>query len=407
MAKKHLLPLVAICGRPNVGKSTLFNRIIGKQSAIVHSEEGITRDRAYGTAEWGGRRFRVVDTGGIVENPIDPILRKIQEQVRIALDEAAVILFVVDGRQEITRVDQELRDELFRHSKPVVLAANKLDNPTLELYRHEFYALGMGEPYAISSGHGLGIGELLDAVVARFPESGSAAESEPQEAPATRVAVIGKPNVGKSSFINAILNQERQIVNEVPGTTRDAIDLDFLWHGTRYVLIDTAGMRKKAGIKRPVEFFSVSRALRAVRRADVCLVLVDAVDGVTEQDKRILGYVEEQGASMILVLTKWDLVEDKKARFKALSEELEFKAPFVKYVPFMTVSNLTRQRLFKTFDVIDRVAAEAQKRISTADLNKLVQELQANTAPATYKGKQAKILYATQASVSPPPLSFS
>ncbi|HIJ66252.1 MAG TPA: ribosome biogenesis GTPase Der [Candidatus Hydrogenedentes bacterium] len=401
MAKKSSLPLVAICGRPNVGKSTLFNRIIAKQRAIVHAEEGITRDRAYGSAEWGGRRFRVVDTGGIVENPIDPIVEKMQEQIRAALDEADVIVFLVDGQQEITRIDAELRDELFTYGKPVVLAVNKLDNPDLELNRHEFYALGIGEPHAISSGHGLGIGALLDAVVALLPEPTRAPELEAEGPSVTRVAVIGKPNVGKSSFVNAILNEERQIVTEVPGTTRDAVDLEFRWRGKDYILIDTAGMRKKAGIKRKVEYYSVARALRAVRRADVCLVMVDAVEGVTDQDKRILGYVQEQGAAIVIVLTKWDRVADKDGRFKELSEELTFRAPFVKYVPFITISNVTRQRLYRTFEVIDRVAAEAAKRISTAELNRLLEEIRNKEAPAVYKGKQAKIRYATQAGVKP------
>jgi len=402
MPKKRKLPLVAICGRPNVGKSTLFNRIAGRQRAIVHTEEGITRDRAYATVDWNGREFRLVDTGGIVEQPIDPIIRKMQDQVRVALDEAKVIVFVVDGQEEITRVDEELRDELFKYGKPVVLAVNKLDNTRMEANRYDFYALGMGDPYAVSSTHGLGTDDLVEAVLAKLPAAGAVpADEGHEESPVTKVAVIGKPNVGKSSFVNALLNEDRIIVDETPGTTRDAIDVEFRWQGRDYLLIDTAGMRKKAGIKRHVEHFSVTRSLRAVRRADVCVVMMDATDGITEQDKRILNYVYKQGTGMVMVWTKWDLVEHKEARLKALAEELDFKAPFLKYVPSLTISNVTRQRLLKSFEYIDRVAAETTKRIATAELNKLMDEVRASHTPPSKKGKYAKILYATQAGVRP------
>jgi len=406
MAKKKALPLVAICGRPNVGKSTLYNRLIGRQRAIIHSEEGITRDRHYGTAEWDNYRFRVVDTGGIVESPIDPIVQKMQEQVRLALDEARVIVLVLDGQEPLTRVDFELRDELFRYGKPVVVAVNKLDNPKMEENRHEFHELGLGEPIAISSGHGLGMGDLLEEITKHLPEPGEALEVESDEPDEelpqrTKVAVIGKPNVGKSSFINAILNEERTIVDETPGTTRDAIDVDFSWKDKEYVLIDTAGMRRRAGIKRKVEQYSVSRSLRAVNRADVCLVMVDATDGVSEQDKRIISYVVEQGTAFILVWTKWDLIEDKETKFKALSDELDLKVPFLKYAPFLTLSNLTRQRIFKSFELIDRVAEEANRRISTAEFNAFLAMIREKHKPSSRKGKSAKILYATQAGIKP------
>ena len=403
-------PLVAICGRPNVGKSTLFNRIVGKQRAIVHADEGITRDRAYGRAQWQGRAFRLVDTGGIVENPTDPVTHHIQDQVRVALEEAKVILFVVDGQQEITRVDEEVREELFRSGKPVVLAVNKLDNETIALNRTDFFSLGLGEPYAISSSHNLGIEELLDAVIDRLggpmdPTELDAGDDEPDDDPerpnVTHVAVIGKPNVGKSSFVNAILNEERNIVDSVPGTTRDAIDIEFRWNDKDYVLIDTAGLRKKAAIRRHVEKYSVSRALRSVRRADVALVMVDAIDGLTEQDKRILNYVKEQGTGMVLVWTKWDLVEEKKARQKQIADEIDRKAPFLLHVPSLTISNLTRQRLFKTFEFVDRVAEQTRKRIPTPELNRLMDTIRANDAAAAHKGRRAKILYATQVSVKP------
>lgn len=400
MSKRQLMPLVAICGRPNVGKSTLFNRITGKARAIVHDEAGITRDRFFGEAEWCGRRFRIVDTGGIIENPLDAVSKQMQAQVKSALDEAAVIIFVVDAQEAITRVDQEVRESLFRYGKPVVLAANKSDNERLAQNRHEFYALGLGDPIPVSSGHGLGMDDLMAAVVGHLPE-GEDALAEPEPDTAVKIAIIGKPNVGKSSFINAVLNEDRVIVDEQPGTTRDAIDVDFQWKGKDYVLIDTAGMRRKAGIKRSVEQFSVSRSLRTIRRADVSLLMIDATEGITEQDKRIISFARDNGAAMVLVWTKWDLVSDRALRFKQIPEEIDLKFPHLRFVPFVTISNVTRQRLFATFDEVDKVAMEAVKRIPTADLNKLIEEIKLAHNPPSVKGKRAKILYATQASVKP------
>ncbi|HOE65034.1 MAG TPA: ribosome biogenesis GTPase Der [Candidatus Hydrogenedentes bacterium] len=418
MASRKKLPLVAICGRPNVGKSTLFNRLTGRQSAIVHSLEGITRDRAYGVAEWNDYAFRLVDTGGIVHNPTDPITHKMQEQVRAALNEARVVVFVLDGQQEITRTDEEIRDELFKLGKPVVLAVNKLDNDRLAKNQTDFYALGLGDPHAISSGHGLGIDDLFAAIAEHLPAPVPQDEEEEADADAPdvpevlaeealseggpiKVAIIGKPNVGKSSFINAILNEERTIVTDIPGTTRDAIDIDFRWKDREYILIDTAGLRRKAGIKEHVEHFSVARTLRAIRRADVCLVMIDAVEGISEQDKRIVGYVQENGKAMVLAWTKWDLVEDKEARFKSLADEIDLKVPFLKYVTYLTVSNLTRQRLFTAFDYIDKTAAEARKRISTPALNRFLQDLRGQGAGSHRKGVEAKIRYGTQVGVNP------
>ncbi|MBI4557832.1 MAG: ribosome biogenesis GTPase Der [Candidatus Hydrogenedentes bacterium] len=403
MAKRRL-PLVAICGRPNVGKSTLFNRIVGKQRAIIHDEAGITRDRSYAAAEWNGRAFRVVDTGGMVDEPVDPVSRKIQAQVRTALDEAAAIIFVVDGQEEITRLDEEVRDALFKYGKPVFLAVNKLDNAKLLENRTDFFVLGLGEPYGISSTHGLGVDELLDALTERLPAH--APTPVDSDHPVTKVAIIGKPNVGKSSFINAILNEERSIVDEKPGTTRDAIDIEFSWKGKDYLLIDTAGLRRKAGIKTPVEHFSVARALRAIRRADVCLVMLDATEGVSDQDKRILNYVEESGTGLVLVWTKWDLVNDKEARYKALHDELEFHAPFIGYAPVLTISNVTRLRLFTAFEYVDRVAEAAQKRITTGELNRMIASVCAAVPPPNRKGKPPKIKYAVQAGVKPTTFVF-
>ena len=408
MAKKA--PLLAICGRPNVGKSTLFNRLLHRMSAIVHKVEGVTRDRAYGEYEWNGRRFRVVDTGGIVESPEDSITQKMQEQVRAALNEANVIVFVVDGQQELTRVDLEIRDELFRYGKPIILATNKIDNEALRANINDFYELGVGEPIAVSSGHGLGMDALMEAVAEKMPPAPDVdpeetesddPEVEVENTLATRVAIIGKPNVGKSSFINAILNEPRAIVDSTPGTTRDALDVEFRWNDKDYLLIDTAGMRRKGGITGDLERFSVSRSLRAVRRADVALMMMDGTEGITDQDKRILHYLNEQGTACILVWTKWDLVEDKEERLKKLAAEIERKAPFLKYVPEITISNETRQRLFKVFELVDRVAEQANKRVTTGQLNKVMEEIRAKPTPAIHKGKLAKILYATQASVKP------
>lgn len=408
MPRKQILPLVAICGRPNVGKSTLFNRITGKHRAIVHDQAGITRDRFFGEAQWDKKRFRLVDTGGIIEQPEDAISQKMQEQVRAALDEAQVILFVIDAQQELTRVDHETCAMLRRCGKPVVLAANKLDNPRLQENRFDFFSLGLGEPHAISSGHGIGIEDLLDAVVAHLPGVAADVAPDQEEAPQdiTKVAVVGKPNVGKSSFINAILNEDRTIVDDTPGTTRDAIDIEFRWKDRDYLFIDTAGLRKKAGIKAHVEHFSIARTLRAIRRADVCLLLVDAVEGITEQDKRIVGYAMENGTAMVLAWSKWDLVENREKRFKALDDEIDLKMPQMKFVPYLTISNLTRQRLFSVFDYVDRVAAAALLRVGTGELNRLVEELRTEHRPPTHKGKAAKIYYATQTGVKPTTFVF-
>jgi GTP-binding protein len=400
MAKDKQLPLVAICGRPNVGKSTLFNRIVGKQRAIIHGEEGITRDRTYAQATYDDWAFRVVDTGGIVENPDDSIAKKMQQQVQLALEDAKLIIFVVDGQEEITRVDEQIRDQLIKTSKPVILAVNKLDNFDMDMNRFDFFSLGLGEPYAISSGHDRGMEPFMEAVTKHLPKGAEDSAIEVEE-DVTRVAIVGKPNVGKSSFVNAILQEERTIVTDVPGTTRDAVDIDFQWKDNRYLLIDTAGLRKKARIGHDVERFSVSRSLRAINRADVAVVMIDAIEGISEQDKRIFNYINEHGTATVLAWSKWDLVQDKEAAFKRLSDAIDLKMPFLKYVPYITVSNVTRQRIFKIFEVVDSVAHEANRRIPTAELNKFAENLMANNAPPTRKGRAAKIYYLTQSSIKP------
>lgn len=407
---KKGLPLIAIVGRPNVGKSTLFNRIIGKQRAIIHSIEGITRDRFIEEANWNGRRFCVVDTGGIVENPLDEITRKMQQQVQQAIQDAHVVIFVVDGQQEITRADHVVCQFLLRCGKPVVLAINKLDNPRLALNQYEYYQLGLGEPHPISAGHNSGIEDLLNAVFHQLPmhpctegeETVSAdSDQETSQTHPIKVAVIGRPNVGKSSFINAVLNEERTIVSDIPGTTRDAIDVEFFWKGKEYLLIDTAGLRRKAGIRAPVEHFSVARALRAIRRADVCLVMMEATEGIAEQDKRIIGYILEQGTGLILVWTKWDLITDKEKRFKDLENEIDLKMPHITFAPRVTISTVTRKRVFSLFEYINRVDQESVKRVPTADLNRFLEHIKAKHTPPSQKGKHAKILYATQSGTKP------
>ncbi|MCK5861148.1 MAG: ribosome biogenesis GTPase Der [Candidatus Hydrogenedentes bacterium] len=411
-SKRKKLPSIAVIGRPNVGKSTLFNRIIGKQRAIVHNREGITRDRFINEAKWDDHVFMLVDTGGIIENPVDDITRKMQEQVQQALDEARVIIFVLDGQQELTRMDRLVCESLVRTGKPVVLAVNKLDNHNLAMNRYEYYELGMGDPIAVSASHNLGIEELMECVVSHLPPPATVEEEdvsddtdeieeEEEKKQPIKVAIIGRPNVGKSSFINAILNEDRAIVSETPGTTRDAIDVDFKWRDNEYLLIDTAGMRRKAGIKDAVEHYSVTRSLRAVRRADVCLIMVEATEGLTEQDKRVIGYTLEQGSAFILVWTKWDLVEDKAKRFKDLADELDLRMGKIQYAPQVTISNITRKRLFTVFDYVDRIALESKKRIPTAEVNRFIEKIKAKHNPPSQKGRHAKILYAAQTSVKP------
>ena len=417
------LPLVAICGRPNVGKSTLFNRIIGKQRAIVHDEEGITRDRFYGTASWFGEQFRVVDTGGIMENPLDEISRKMQEQVMTALREADVILFVVDGRAEITRTDHVVAESLRRLGRPVLLAANKLDNAAQETLSVEYFALGLGDPMPLSATHNRGVEDLMRALCGLLGDSMPAAPAAGLECPGSspdpsearpeapgesfapdtviRVAIVGRPNAGKSSFVNALLNEERVIVSTVPGTTRDAIDVEFSWQGRNYLLVDTAGLRRKAGIRKEVEKFSVARTLRAVRQADVCVVMVDAVEGLADQDKRIIGYAMEQGTGIVLAWTKWDLVEDKDRRFRQLADMIDREMSQIRFVPRVTISNVTGQRVFAVLEHVNQVAESGRKRIPTAELNRLMEVVKARHNPPSRKGRHAKILYATQAGVKP------
>lgn len=397
-------PIVAIVGRPNVGKSTLFNRLIQKRLAIIENEPGITRDRIYGEADWNGRAFTVVDTGGIVTGDDEPLVSQIRLQAEQAMAEADVILFLVDARAGVTPLDQDVADLLRRTGKPVILVANKVENLRVEEEALEFYSLGLGQPWPLSSAHGLGTGDLLDHVVSFFPEAG---EEEEETENITRIAVVGRPNVGKSSLVNALLGQERMIVSELAGTTRDAVDALLEHEGRQYLLIDTAGLRRKGKIEEAVERYSVLRALRAVDRSDVVLLVLDASFGITEQDKRIAGYALEQGKGIVYIVNKWDLVEkDDKTmeQFRAiLKRELNFMPP----APSLFLSALTRQRVHKVLPLVDQVMEAYSFKASTGVLNQVVEEAVAvNPPPMGERARRLKVYYVTQGGQRPPVFLF-
>lgn len=392
-------PIVAIVGRPNVGKSTFFNYLAGRRISIIDDTPGVTRDRIYAESEWRGRKFTIIDTGGIEINTDDYIKRQMVQQAHIAIDMADVIIMLVDSKAGMTALDQEVASLLRKASKPVIVAVNKVDNPgepPADIY--EFYNLGMGELYPISSIHGLGIGELLDAVYEHFP---SAEESDEDE-DAIKVAVIGKPNVGKSSIINRIMGEERVIVSDVPGTTRDAIDTHFEVNGKRYIFIDTAGIRRKSRVDDEIEKYSVIRSWAAIDRADVCIIMLDAQDGVTEQDTRIAGYAHEQGKASIIVVNKWDLVEKQTGTLEEHRKKVGEQLEFMNYAPIVFVSAKTGQRVERLFELIDYVFDQASFRVQTGVLNDVLNEAVAMVQPPSDKGKRLKIYYMTQTDVRPP-----
>ena len=392
-------PVVAVVGRPNVGKSTLFNKVSGKRISIVEDTPGITRDRIYAEAEWCGHEFTLIDTGGIEPSSKDIILAQMREQAQLALDMADVILFMVNVRDGVTAADKEVAAMLQKCGRPVLLVCNKVDNPgnpPMEMY--EFYNLGIGDPYPVSSIHGMGLGDLLDEVVSLCPE----AEKQQEEENVIRVAVVGKPNAGKSSLVNRILGENRVIVSEIAGTTRDAIDSEYEHEGQKYVFIDTAGMRKRGKISENVEHYSVVRALAAVDRADVCLILIDANEGITEQDTKIAGYVHDQGKASIVVVNKWDLVEKETNTMRNFQNRVKEGLNFMMYVPTVFISAKTGQRMESLFPMIQSVLEQNCKRISTGVLNDVINEAIAMVQPPSDKGKRLKIYYATQASVKPP-----
>lgn len=394
-------PVVAIVGRPNVGKSTLFNRLVGARKAIVEDIPGVTRDRLYDSSDWAGREFILIDTGGIRFDLGDIFGKEIKMQAELAIEEADVIIMVVDGKEGGTGEDEMVADLLRRSDKPVVLAANKIENFKEKDY-FDFYRLGLGEPIPISAMHGMNTDELLDAMLAKFPPEIATTEDED----AIKIAIVGRPNVGKSSLVNAFLGEARVIVSDIPGTTRDAIDTPFEFQGRKYILIDTAGMRKKSKVKEATERYSVIRALKSVERADVVLIMLDAQEGVLEQDKKIAGYVHEQGKANIIVVNKWDLVEKNQSTMNQYDKSIRDELKFMAYAPIMYVSALTRKRIFKVLDLVDFVAEQHNRRISTSDLNQVVSEAQMLNPLPGGGGKKVKIKYAAQVKTAPPTFAF-
>ena len=392
-------PLVAIIGRPNVGKSTFFNRLAGHRIAIVDDTPGVTRDRLYADAEWLRHSFTVIDTGGIEPYAEDIILQQMKRQAQIAMETADVILFFVDGQDGVTSTDEDVADMLRRAGKPVVLVVNKIDHVTQEEKALDFYTFGLGEPFTVSSIQGLGIGDLLDEVVAHFPEP----EAEPEEGAVIRIAVVGRPNVGKSSLVNALLQEDRHIVSNIPGTTRDAVDSTLTVDGQDYVLIDTAGIRRKSRVEdATLERYSVIRALAAIRRCDVALVVVDATAGITEQDVKIAGYVHEEGKACVVVVNKWDAVEKDDHTMSKFQRDVLADLAFMHYAPSLFISALQGQRLPKVLPLAQMVYHHAGTRITTGTLNDVVGDAAAINPPPFVGGRRLRIYYATQVSVHPP-----
>ena len=392
-------PIVAIVGRPNVGKSMLFNKLIGQRLSIVEDTPGVTRDRIYGECEWCGHKFTLVDTGGIEPRTDSQILTFMREQAQIAIENATVIIFLTDIKTGLTASDQEVANMLLRSRKPIVLAVNKMDSigaPNPDYY--EFYNLGLGDPVAVSAVHGHGTGDLLDACVAYFPDE----EEAEEESDVLKVAIIGKPNVGKSSLTNRILGQERVIVSNVAGTTRDAIDSYFENETGKYVFIDTAGMRKKSRIEESIEKYSVLRATMAIDRADVCLIMIDATEGVTEQDTKIAGLAHESGKASIIVVNKWDLVEKETGTMEKMRKEVMRDLSFMSYAPVLFISAKTGQRTDRIFELVNFVNDQSNMRITTGMLNDVLADAQARVQPPTDKGRRLKIYYMTQTGIKPP-----
>ena len=396
-------PVVAVVGRPNVGKSTLFNALAGERISIVKDTPGVTRDRIYADVTWLDHNFTLIDTGGIEPDSKDVILSQMREQAQIAIETADVILFLVDVRQGLQDADAKVADLLRRSAKPIVLAVNKVDS--FEKYMpdvYEFYNLGIGDPFAVSAASMLGLGDMLDEVVRHFPDYNK--EEDEDERP--KIAIIGKPNVGKSSLINRLAKEERVIVSDIAGTTRDAIDTDIRYDGKEYVFIDTAGLRRKNKIKEEIERYSIIRAVTAVERADVCIIVIDATEGVTEQDAKIAGIAHERGKGIIIAVNKWDAVEKDGRTMQEYRRKLESDFSFMSYVPFLFISAKTGQRVDKLYGLINFVNEQNAMRISTGKLNDLLAYATARVQPPTDKGKRLRIFYCTQASTRPPTFVF-
>ncbi|EAE2481238.1 ribosome biogenesis GTPase Der [Listeria innocua] len=390
-------PVVAIVGRPNVGKSTIFNRIVGERVSIVEDVPGVTRDRIYNSAEWLGKEFNIIDTGGI-DLSDEPFLEQIRAQAEIAIDEADVIIFITNGREGVTDADEQVAKILYRSNKPIVLAINKVDNPEMRDQIYDFYSLGFGEPYPISGSHGLGLGDMLDAVRAHFPKE----EEEEYPDETVKFSLIGRPNVGKSSILNALLGEDRVIVSDIAGTTRDAIDTTYTFDGQDYVMIDTAGMRKRGKVYESTEKYSVLRAMRAIERSDVVLVVINAEEGIREQDKRIAGYAHDAGRAIIIVVNKWDAINKDEKTINVWAEDIREQFQFLSYAPIVFVSAKTKQRLNNLFPLINQVSDNHSLRVQSSMLNDVISDAVAMNPSPMDKGKRLKIFYTTQVAVKPP-----
>lgn len=390
-------PTVAIVGRPNVGKSTIFNRIVGERVSIVEDIPGVTRDRIYSSADWLTHEFNIIDTGGI-DLRDEPFLEQIRQQAEIAMDEADVIIFLVNGRDGVTVQDEQVAKILFRAKKPVILAVNKIDNPDMKPMIYDFYTLGMGEPYPISGSHGLGLGDLLDEVAKNFP----AEDDGDYPDDVIKFSLIGRPNVGKSSLVNSFLGEERVIVSEVAGTTRDAVDTQYEYEDQPYVIIDTAGMRKKGKVYESTEKYSVLRALRAIERSDVVLVILNAEEGIQEQDKKIAGYAHEAGKAVIIVVNKWDAIEKDEKTMNVFSRKIKEHFLFLDYAPIMFVSAISGKRVHSILETIKKVNENHSRRIQSSILNEVIADAVAMNPAPSDKGQRLRLYYVTQVAVQPP-----
>ena len=396
-------PVLAVVGRPNVGKSTFFNRLIGERRAIVEDVPGVTRDRIYAETEWNGKEFAVIDTGGIEVKTDDTIRSQMRDQAVTAMDMADVILFMVDGKEGLTTADREVADLLRRTGKEVILVVNKVDAPS-KAYDlvYDFYELGFGEPVPISAANMTNIGDLLDRIVDGFPEEAFGGNDE-----STKIAIIGKPNVGKSSLVNALTRQNRVIVSPIAGTTRDTIDTPFTYRDREYTLIDTAGLRKKSKVHDSIEKFSVIRAVAAVERCDICVLMIDAAEGLTEQDKKIAGYAHEAGKGMLIVVNKWDLIEKETNTMRDYERKIRAELLFASYAPVLFTSVIRKQRIFDIIDRCAKIEDARSMRITTGKLNSIIEDAVMMRQPPSDKGKRLKIYYATQIGTKPPLFSFS
>ncbi len=397
-------PLVAIVGRPNVGKSTFFNKIAGRRIAIVEDTPGVTRDRVYADCEWQNHAFTLIDTGGIDPNSTDPLLRQMRYQAEIAIETCDVILFFTDGRQGLTADDENVADMLRRSGKPVILVVNKIDHPGMMDEIYDFYALGIGDPIGVSSINMLNFGDLLDMICERFPHE---IEEEDGADKPVEIAVVGKPNVGKSSLVNRILGQERVMVSDIAGTTRDAIDTRFTDNGEDFVIIDTAGIRRKRAIEyQSLERFSVVRSLAAIDRCDVAVLLVDAAEGVTEQDTKIAGYIDEQGKAAVIVVNKWDAIDKETGTLEKMEKTVREGLKFMPYAPILVISALTSQRVGRVMEAVRAVYEQSTRRVTTGLLNDVLADAQAAFQAPSMSGRRLKIYYATQSGTKPPTFSF-